>query len=201
MIVVRWKLSDRFAGPVTASSKWKQAQVPKAYDMKDTKHNPNTKPHYSAVADYLEMFRKDSGSDPFGRYVYQVAEQFVMVHGRKYELPTLPPQFRRGEKGSCFRNAYYLADTDRSLRYVEGFASLRNGRYPMVCPGLHAWCVTEEGNVLDPTWDNGIEYFGVAFDWEYVIRTISDRGRFGVIDNWDAQFPLFRGEDTEFILA
>ena len=68
--------------------------------------------------------------------------------------------------------------------------------YPPV--GLHAWAITRDGEVIDPTWDNGFEYFGVPFDLDYVLKTKVRRKEYGVIDNYQENFPLWAGFETDW---
>ena len=52
-------------------------------------------------------------------------------------------------------------------------------------PTHHAWCVTPEGTVVDPTWETqGEAYFGIAVPgdalWRHVLQTRS----FGLLVEW-----------------
>lgn len=48
---------------------------------------------------------------------------------------------------------------------------------------LHAWCSDETGIVIDPTWGEGAEYFGVPLDFKYVRQNTSD-DNMSVLDQW-----------------
>lgn len=121
-------------------------------------------------------------------------ERFVLEHGRPFPEPSandphLPtPTTAR----QCYRNAYMMAE-HTGLVYCEGFA--RN-----ILPVPHAWVWDPETNrTYDPTWElRGTEYFGVAFDWNYVERTGKARGMYGVLDNLEQGQPLFMGHHTDF---
>src|SRR4030042_1175197 len=87
-------------------------------------------------------------------------EEFILINGE--------PFCEKGELGKddfgdfkmCFRNAFQLMLSREDLFYVEGYAICKS-----VClPLLHAWCVDSEGKVYDPTWEDGVEYYGVVFD-------------------------------------
>src|ERR1035438_7217539 len=77
-----------------------------------------------------------------------------------------------------------------SQAYVEGYAI-----NPWVArhPVAHAWCVDPEGFVVDTTWDEGVDYFGVPFRMEYVRRRADARKDYGLIDNEEMGFPLLTG--------
>lgn len=106
-----------------------------------------------------------------------------------------------GEPQSCFANAALLAMQRSDLTYVEGYAM--NGFFPVA----HAWCVTADGDVVDPTWvpENGVtvepdvEYLGIPFGTDYVLRTICENEMYGVVCDWShgrklCQQPLDREE-------
>ena len=95
-------------------------------------------------------------------------------------------------KRECFRNAYYLAFRE-GLIYVEGF-----GFNLMVTE--HAWCVDEDLNVYDPTWDKPETraYYGVLFDINYVEMVAAESEVWGVISNYKQRFPLLTGEHMDF---
>jgi hypothetical protein len=80
-----------------------------------------------------------------------------------------------------------------NLFYAEGFAV---GAIPV----LHAWNVTKDGVVVDSTWDNGMEYFGVIFKQSFVFETLLSRERYGIIDNMEQNFPLLRGVGLENVM-
>lgn len=73
-------------------------------------------------------------------------ERFVLDCGKDFLAKKRPKGVRKQENKQCFRNAtHYSLET--GLSYVEGFA-IHNGLIPM----MHAWCVTEAGEVIDLTW-------------------------------------------------
>jgi hypothetical protein len=72
--------------------------------------------------------------------------------------------YRRRKQGSCFHNALDYSWRYDDLTYVEGFALSHIGEHPFVAH--HAWCVTEDGRVVDPTWPDASEettYLGIRF--------------------------------------
>ena len=68
----------------------------------------------------------------------------------------------------CFTNCARIALADPDLTYYEGF-----GLGFIVTE--HAWLVTPDGRVLDPTWAlkpdaNGTDYYGIAVPVKYLLR-------------------------------
>jgi len=121
---------------------------------------------------------------------YSCFEAFVLKNGEPFVVNGI--KVKRGKIKECFKNAFYLADYNPDLTYVEGYAIFSGIGLPV----LHAWCVDKDGKVYDPTWKTlGDEYFGVKFDIEFVRKTILARRRFGVIDNFEKEFPLLKGEE------
>ena len=104
-----------------------------------------------------------------------------------------------GAGGQCFRNALKLVMRfPDELTYAEGFAASWFEGQIRPHFGLHAWAVTREGEAIDPTWSGKVEYFGVPFDLDYVLKTNARRKEFGVIDNPQEDFPLWSGEHTNW---
>ncbi len=68
--------------------------------------------------------------------------------------------------------------------YCEGFAD-------SIVPVLHAWCIDELGNVIDPTWRKGNDYHGIPYTTEYVSKVVEETGYWGsMIDNYHQNYPL-----------
>lgn len=118
-------------------------------------------------------------------------EAMVLELGKSYVPARRPKGLRKQKDRECFNNAALLALRDRTLRYVEGWATSSIG-----IPVLHAWCVTTEGRVVDPTWrspEKATGYYGIEFDIEDVIAAISASGFYGLIgSDWRIGFPLLR---------
>lgn len=112
------------------------------------------------------------------RRVGSLVGPFYLNLGRAFEPRSLPPNVSPGAAKACYANAGRLALERDDLNYCEGFA-LRPGLFPL----HHAWCVTDEGQVVDPTWpyEQGMEYHGVVLSKNYLRRTIEDTGVWGVL--------------------
>lgn len=120
----------------------------------------------------------------FGSYY-----ELVLKYGQHFKPQPLPKHIRRGKMGDCYMNAFRISGPPKfagqGLIYCEGYAT--SG--PFVIE--HAWCVDPKtGCVIDPTWANGTEYFGVPFDFTFVCKTIARKGTSGVF--WDRDNPLLK---------
>lgn len=95
----------------------------------------------------------------------------------------LPRGVLRGPIKQCFQNAGELLTADPSLTYCEGYAVLPDIGLPM----LHAWCLTAEGRVVDPTWRDAEQafYLGLPYQPEFCLAHWSTDA---VWDIW-AEFP------------
>lgn len=126
---------------------------------------------------------------------------FVLTNGRRFN-PTLklPPGIKCGRLGHCFRNAATLAIDRNDLIYCEGYAA-------GVLPVLHAWLCDKDGNVIDPTWCRdvkgesymGTEYFGVPISQKYLIEHLCEHEKYGLVDAWEARWPMLQLEPKQFI--
>lgn len=148
----------------------------------------------SDVETYLRMMsemRNRLGSSPLK---YCCFEEFVLAHGQRFlNYMPRPKWVKRGVVKQCFSNCFdEMLKNPSKLIYCEGYAT-------GVIPVHHAWLLYD-GKVIDPTWhDRGIvrehtEYFGIAFQYKYVLKVAAESGYYSVIDNFAQKFPLLRGE-------
>ena len=85
----------------------------------------------------------------------------VLKLGRSFTPQRRPKGIRRGRKKRCYENAFEVMVEHETLTYCEGFVLTEGLRIPVE----HAWCIDEEGNVVDNTLpDPGTAYFGIPFD-------------------------------------
>lgn len=154
----------------------------------------------NTVEQYLEdvvLSNQDPRHDPR----CHTAHHFVLFHGREFCSHPEPRKYFRkhGAGGQCFLNALKLVKKfPDDLTYAEGFAAAWFEGYYRPCFGLHAWAVTMEGEAVDPTWPGKVEYFGVPFDLDYVLKTKARRKEYGVIDNFQEDFPLLAGAEMDW---
>lgn len=134
---------------------------------------------------YLDTMIRVVGSCQNNNFLYVCAEDFALREGKGYIPGPRPARFRRGLPKHCFRNAAELA-AKKGLVYVEGFAA-------SVIPVPHAWNVKPGSDkVIDVTWETpGSAYWGVAFDFPYVLKCLKKSG--SVLQNWRDDYKLFRG--------
>lgn len=118
--------------------------------------------------------------------ILQGIEQYVLDNGRFWTLPKAPSDLIMLER-HCFDNAFRLVRSrQKTLRYVEGFAS----RFIAV---HHAWCVTADGTVVDPTWEEpGSAYFGVTFPLSQVRAARKGADNASVLLDWPHGYPLLK---------
>jgi hypothetical protein len=96
-------------------------------------------------------------NDAAGKVGWAAAYHYVVENGHYHVSSPLPEGSERMERQQCFYNGFRLV-TELDLNYAEGVA--RSGRFTT----WHAWGVTDDGLVVDPTWDHPEEnqYFGIA---------------------------------------
>ena len=141
----------------------------------------------------------ESWADAFSRQAvaggqfaaYTSEADFILKNGQPFYPAPLPRGVRMGRPRECFRNAATFALRKPNLyTYVEGYAV---NRWIAMHTVAHAWCVGTDNYAVDPTWDEGTEYFGVPFRHDYVRRVLKSRGDYGLIDNPEMDFPLVTG--------
>lgn len=140
----------------------------------------------SNVLNYLKVVtafaEKYGGRTGIGGY-YSF-EHFVLRNGAPMEGRAAVKRY--GQQRECFKNAadFVLSDPHHKGRpreeiiYCEGFA-LSNG-CPL--PVIHAWACTPRGEVIDNTWKDGIEYFGIAVKRTYLASRLRHQSTYGLID-------------------
>jgi hypothetical protein len=107
-------------------------------------------------------------------------DSWLLRHGKFFCPGALPETYEVGEDKQCFLNAQTLAIDDNRLDYVEGYAS-------HIFPCRHAWCVTADGQIIDPTWHGrdghfmGKSYFGVGIETAYVRKAIVENKRYDAV--------------------
>lgn len=126
---------------------------------------------------------------------YVSKEDFVLKHGRAWDWRRDDDDWPRMEPNFCFHNSGELAMARKDLTYVEGF--VWRGKLPI--PLHHAWCVTPEGFVVEPTlrehrdYDaHGREYLGVPFSTTFLRASWRGRDTCPVLDHFERDFPVLK---------
>jgi hypothetical protein len=109
--------------------------------------------------------------------------ELMLSMSRPWRAQALPRGFSPGEQKQCFRNSTWLALENSNLTYVEGYA----------CPGglipiPHAWCIDEEGNVVDVTLrkPETTHYFGIPVSREFLQNFLDTSGYYGLFGEMTA---------------
>lgn len=149
--------------------------------------------------------RGGSASDELLSTMKEVGEQFgsasmmgtVAEHGRSYPPPTAERNAQLmdihgvepGRMKQCFENAGRHMIDDNELTYVEGYAFAHKLKG---IPVHHAWLVTPDGEVIDPTWGShnpgfrgeryepGIAYHGIPIKRDFLMKHLVRTGTWGV---------------------
>lgn len=131
---------------------------------------------------FVEMIARVSGPESSGA--------LLRDRGQHFRGAPLPRRVRRGIPQACYSNAFrLLGSIGVKHYYAEGYA-MPSSRFLAV---PHAWIVTEDGTVIDPTWPDTEKcaYFGLAFGHD-VVSMMVESGWPGVFDN----FRLWRQSDA-----
>ena len=158
----------------------------------------------SKVREFLEGMAPmmANANRAMSEWKYKSFHELVLAEGVEFAPPSrpLPESIPAGVIKECFSNCWSLiaSHEHESLTYVEGYALGENG----IMPVMHAWLVTPEGEVIDPTWcgggnpEAGVEYIGLPFKKTFAIETVLEAEHYGVIDNYmskENKWPLLRG--------
>jgi hypothetical protein len=108
---------------------------------------------------------------------------WMVENGRHHQVDEDTYRGKRMPMKQCFENAYRLIITDHSLTYCEGYISVYG------IPIHHAWVIDINNKVRDPTLrkDNKVpirEYFGVAFNTDYVMKALLINETYGLLDGY-----------------
>lgn len=167
--------------------------------------DPNVAEH---IKGYLHVHVRVATGELNGRdismrragYHYANIEDFVLQHGTVFDRwSPRQDRYMAGTPRYCFDNAYRATYRSRGkLTYVEGYA------LGSVMPVHHAWCVDEDGGIVDPTWcgdkkpeglwdnpERGEAYLGVPFDLA-TVRAARSKDNCSVLDQWHNHWPLLR---------
>lgn len=125
---------------------------------------------------------------PLG-FKWPTVYEFVLRNG--IDMSPVVLAKRLGPMKLCYATATRTVANHHgdNLVYCEGFA-IPNGLFPME----HAWIYdTDERRVIETTWTKpGTEYFGIAFKKAFLRKSVLNRKYFGLIGDWQNQWPILR---------
>lgn len=110
-------------------------------------------------------------------------EEVILRHGIPFgpAVKRLGKNIRRGRMKECFSNSYMArALVGDKVTYCEGIA------VPLI-PVTHAWLVSRNGRVHDPTWkpeEKNVPYFGIGFDFGFVMAQFDLWRACGIFAQW-----------------
>jgi hypothetical protein len=103
----------------------------------------------------------------------------VAHNGIEFEPGPRPAGLQKDQQGLCFMNATLLSISYK-YTYVEGYVFVHG------VPLHHAWCIDDEGNVIDTTIPDqeNWKYVGIPMTNELVMEAITTAQVYGVLDNF-----------------
>jgi hypothetical protein len=108
--------------------------------------------------------------------------KFLLKYGKEYVADANTYKGSRATPKNCYGNCTHIAMDCRDLAYVEGYVSVYG------VPIQHAWLTNAKGNLIDPTLvdggDRANNYFGVAFDTDYLYRANKKNKYYGLLDGY-----------------
>lgn len=130
-------------------------------------------------------------------YPYSSIHDFVLRHGLASPWQPAPAGTIMDRPRECYANAGRHALRDDNVLYCEGYGL----RLHLGIIVAHAWVAdARTGAVLDTTWkvqpDEERAYFGVPFATDYLAAVIARAHSWGLLDRWEAGFPLLTGQDS-----
>lgn len=171
---MRPTLTDLRTGEPLVGSDYDEAHE----DWKDVEYGV---PEAESVTKYLRQMAAFYSSDRFATnevradWMFRSVEELVLHYGRPFRPGPRPEGIEQGEIKACFSNSMELAIERTDLIYVEGFANTRF--FPMP----HGWLSTDGHTAIDPTWEDGTEYFGIPFTQSFWRAYVVKAGYWGVL--------------------
>jgi hypothetical protein len=138
------------------------------------------------IEKYLKIsikFAKKCNRSKIGSYT--CIEEFVYRNGQLFTNIIFPENLIIGKMKECYKNAALLCMENKNYFYVEGYAC-------GIIPVMHAWCIDKDKNVIDPTWNDGGEYFGIIIKKRFLMDSLVKKRVFGLIDDWSNGWELLR---------
>lgn len=140
---------------------------------------------------HFEMLRLSLGDNVMFKPEH-TAQAVVLKYGQEFKGAPRPDWLARGTPKECFKNALLLS-LETNLIYVEGFMF-------RFIPIMHAWCIDDDGTVIDPTIDDpqDCEYIGIPLNPEFILSVVDESGMYGILDN-PGSSKIYTAAPEEFI--
>ena len=143
--------------------------------------------HQEFISKYLALLTQSRHEDKSVKEPCSISH-LLQNHGKFF---TPGGKCRHGKIQQCYMNTFHLAEGSKFI-YCEGMAM-------GIIPTMHGWCVDADGLVYDPTWkDDCLAYFGVRLRLDYVMKTIFKKQTYGVLDNWESNWPILRDDPMKW---
>jgi hypothetical protein len=159
------------------------------------------------VRDLIQIASGNATYRPHPDWKFRSMEEFVLLNGVMWRYQAKPGRMAWGTPKQCFNNCFNAIDIVHGTNvYVEGYATTG------IIPAQHAWLGQPKSRtVIDLTWNpknkffvnyptTGWEYIGVPFETRWYIQHAFRTGKAGVIDRWEDDYPLLRGEPFERVV-
>lgn len=116
---------------------------------------------------------------------------WMLKHGRAFAPEAnLPEGIKRGPAKQCYWNSTRIVLRQRSktprFRYCEGYA-IPKGLFPM----QHGWLIDQEDRVVDVTWTDAEEYFGVIVRRTFLASELRRTRCYGIFESFRINLLLF----------
>ena len=123
-------------------------------------------------------------------YQYRSVEHLILERGFAFtEIHQDPSVYtERNDSGYCYANCLHAMVAETGLIYCEGYVA-------GIIPVLHAWLITKDGTVIDPTWHQeklSMAYYGIPFSYNYALKETLKAERYGLLDAHEQGWPLVK---------
>jgi len=119
----------------------------------------------SIILEYLnsmgQLFSEESEQGRIVRAYYGWILKTGKLFTGKGDTKKFPKTFKKRFKG-CYYNAQFMAIENEELKYYEGWGTTEKVGIPVE----HAFNVVD-GRVIDISWPDGVEYFGIEVPVEF----------------------------------
>lgn len=126
------------------------------------------------IKEYLEKIRELVKGSENAKGFYS----FIIEKGKEFKGSAIENKkvldwikLMKPQRKGCYYNAQLLALAVKGLKYFEGWAYTKMG-FPLE----HSWLIDKKNKVIDVTWCDGVEYFGVEIPVDFVKKEMYETG-------------------------